>query len=146
MTVNTTIRTGLPRFFKVELPGVTKGDIIAFFPGEDRGRIYFIRARVDTSEWGGLALWTLDEMTPDYAVEMTKEQLLAYCPAAAVPPPEVFGVLEERYHELLYSVASKFPGETRHQTALRYIREAEAQAKGAADAEARSDRLAEVGR
>jgi hypothetical protein len=32
------------------------------------------------------------------------------------------------YHELLYAVARKFRGETRHQTALRYIREAEARA------------------
>ena len=29
------------------------------------------------------------------------------------------------YFELLYSVASKYPGETRHETALRYIKEAE---------------------
>jgi hypothetical protein len=29
------------------------------------------------------------------------------------------------YHELLYAVASKFPNETRHQTALRYIKRAE---------------------
>lgn len=30
------------------------------------------------------------------------------------------------YHELLYVVSRKFVGETRHQTALRYLREAEA--------------------
>lgn len=29
------------------------------------------------------------------------------------------------YDELLYAVARKFPGESRHETALRYIREAE---------------------
>ncbi len=29
------------------------------------------------------------------------------------------------YQELLYSVQSKYPGESRHQTALRYIRSAE---------------------
>jgi len=33
--------------------------------------------------------------------------------------------LNSRYRELLYSVARKFPGETRHETALRYIRAAE---------------------
>lgn len=33
--------------------------------------------------------------------------------------------LAERYNELLYAVAKKFPGEDRHQTALRYIRERE---------------------
>jgi len=30
-----------------------------------------------------------------------------------------------RYNELLYAVGNKYPGETRHQTALRYIRNAE---------------------
>ena len=34
----------------------------------------------------------------------------------------------DRYMELLMAVARVFPGETRHQTALRYIREAEARA------------------
>jgi two-component SAPR family response regulator len=33
--------------------------------------------------------------------------------------------IEQLYHELLYAVGSKYPNETRHQTALRYIREAE---------------------
>ena len=32
---------------------------------------------------------------------------------------------KELYYELLYSVGNKFPNETRHQTALRYIRNAE---------------------
>lgn len=35
-----------------------------------------------------------------------------------------------RYHELIYAVARAFPGETRHQTALRYIRETEANCHG----------------
>lgn len=44
--------------------------------------------------------------------------------------PDVGGkVLEQDYkhlyHELLYAVASKWPDETRHQTALRYIMNAE---------------------
>ena len=33
--------------------------------------------------------------------------------------------LKGKYYELLYGVASKFPDETRHQTALRYIKNAE---------------------
>lgn len=33
--------------------------------------------------------------------------------------------LREKYSELLYAVMRKFPDETRHQTALRYINEAE---------------------
>lgn len=31
----------------------------------------------------------------------------------------------QRYNELLFSVSRKFPNETRHQTALRYIQQAE---------------------
>ena len=31
----------------------------------------------------------------------------------------------EKYNELLFSVVNKYPNETRHETALRYIREAE---------------------
>lgn len=33
--------------------------------------------------------------------------------------------IESLYHELLFAVASKYPDETRHQTALRYIRQSE---------------------
>lgn len=33
--------------------------------------------------------------------------------------------LRAKYHELLYAVANKYPNETRHETALRYIRQAE---------------------
>ncbi len=33
--------------------------------------------------------------------------------------------LQSKYHQLLYAVKRKFPGESRHETALRYIRAAE---------------------
>ena len=33
--------------------------------------------------------------------------------------------VEHLYNELLFAVGNKYPGETRHQTALRYIRQAE---------------------
>ena len=33
--------------------------------------------------------------------------------------------LEKQYHELLYAVGNKYEGESRHQTALRYIEQAE---------------------
>lgn len=33
--------------------------------------------------------------------------------------------VEEKYRELIMAVASKFPDETRHETALRYIKQAE---------------------
>lgn len=41
--------------------------------------------------------------------------------------------LREKYHELLYAVARKFPDETRHETALRYIKEAEERSCDSAD-------------
>lgn len=33
---------------------------------------------------------------------------------------------EDKYYELLYAVGTKYPNESRHETALRYIKEAEA--------------------
>ena len=44
-----------------------------------------------------------------------------------VSAPDAVQELADKYHELLWAVARKFPGETRHETALRYIREAECQ-------------------
>lgn len=46
------------------------------------------------------------------------------------PSPIRFSVsdVSAKYNELLYSVAQKFPGESRHETALRYIREREQRA------------------
>ena len=38
-------------------------------------------------------------------------------------------VAVQKYDELLFAVERKFPGESRHETALRYIRAAEASAK-----------------
>lgn len=37
-------------------------------------------------------------------------------------------VEKEKYYELIYAVGNAFPGETRHETALRYIRQAETHA------------------
>ena len=39
------------------------------------------------------------------------------------------------YEELLFAVGNKYPGETRHQTALRYIQQAEAPRISAAQCE-----------
>jgi hypothetical protein len=48
--------------------------------------------------------------------------ILTYrCPAGPAPQENIKAL----YYELLYEVARKHPGETRHQTALRYIRQAE---------------------
>ena len=40
------------------------------------------------------------------------------------------GDTAKKYNELLYAVARKYTGETRHETALRYIREAESRSGG----------------
>lgn len=40
------------------------------------------------------------------------------------------------YHELLYAVGNRYEGETRHQTALRYIREHESRTEGPCSAHA----------
>ena len=49
-------------------------------------------------------------------------------PLAEVSLGSIEALLEDRalYTELLLQVETKVPGETRHETALRYIREAEA--------------------
>ena len=57
------------------------------------------------------------------------ELWIPQCPHCGKPAPTP-PVSEDRkdaelYGELLYAVANKFPGESRHQTALRYIRNAE---------------------
>ena len=41
------------------------------------------------------------------------------------PPDLAYSVA--KYHQLLYAVVCKWPGESRHETALRYIRQAEEQ-------------------
>ena len=45
--------------------------------------------------------------------------------ASPTPPVSEDQKDAELYKELIYAVANKFPGESRHQTALRYIRNAE---------------------
>ena len=42
-----------------------------------------------------------------------------------VPQPVLRTDIEEKYNELIMAVAKKFTNETRHETALRYIKEAE---------------------
>ena len=43
--------------------------------------------------------------------------------------PHIERELEAKYNELIMAVASKYPKETRHQTALRYINDAEFRAE-----------------
>jgi hypothetical protein len=53
---------------------------------------------------------------PPYARVMCREDL---------PVSAEAGIVADLYNELLYAVASKYPGESRHDTALRYIRDRE---------------------
>lgn len=57
---------------------------------------------------------------------------------AGIPDPSAYvsrvAAMEEAYHELLYAVANKYDGETRHQTALRYIRERAQSSEGPSSA------------
>jgi hypothetical protein len=64
-----------------------------------------------------------------------REQLLAWklidegrqkLAALSATNSEAVSELEKRYHELLFAVGKKYEGEDRHETALRYIREREA--------------------
>lgn len=46
--------------------------------------------------------------------------------------------LERKYNELIMAVGNKYPGETRHQTALRYIQERESATEGPCNADTQS--------
>jgi len=47
------------------------------------------------------------------------------CPTFFASLEQQLNDRDKEYHELLMAVVRKHPGETRHETALRYIREAE---------------------
>jgi len=55
-----------------------------------------------------------------------KEKLTIVSPQeAGMINAEAARNFEKAYHELIFAVERKFPNETRHETALRYIRNAE---------------------
>jgi hypothetical protein len=51
---------------------------------------------------------------------------------AAAPQPDGRGDVEAKYHDLLYQVENKIPGESRHDTAKRIIQQAESRTSDAA--------------
>ena len=57
----------------------------------------------------------LDDMIRESLRDQLSGQALGWCN----------GYTAKKYNEILYAVARKFPGESRHETALRYIRQAE---------------------
>jgi hypothetical protein len=58
-------------------------------------------------------------------------ELAALGPGQETAPREEARDYKALYHELLFAVGNKYPGESRHQTALRYLREREAPAGSA---------------
>lgn len=61
---------------------------------------------------------------------MKKEEIVLIGEAT----PENIVPILQNYYELIYAVENKYPGETRHETALRYILEAEKSTEGAVKA------------
>tara|TARA_R110000851_G_C13102760_1_gene569293 strand:+ start:60350 stop:60583 length:234 start_codon:yes stop_codon:yes gene_type:complete len=49
-----------------------------------------------------------------------------------IDPTSVLSLMTNKYNELISAVETKHPGESRHQTALRYIKQAEAPSVNAA--------------
>lgn len=72
----------------------------------------------------------------DLAFRQVGPSLLATIAADRVRVAEI----EAKYTELLFAVSMKSPSETRHETALRYIRQAEASKHGEAGMAARQER------
>jgi len=87
-------------------------------------RYHKIKAAVSYDEWQ--AIWFK-------ALEHERRKT-----APAVSPVDIESL--RLYHELLLAVGEKYPGETRHETALRYIRQAEAPAREV-DVEAVRERI-----
>lgn len=56
--------------------------------------------------------------------------ILVYIKAPRNNKEPAADTLSKQYYELLFSVERKFPNESRHQTALRYIQQAESDSKG----------------
>ena len=100
----------------------------------DVGRMVRIRAITDGTKLAGARRYinrAETALVPAYAIRRSNNpdqtRVLpsheAGCSASLVAqnPRDV----SELYHELLHAVARKFPGESRHETALRYIRDTE---------------------
>ena len=74
-----------------------------------------------------------DDPTPIESASLTAAPVPAVPSPREATLPDAAGERERLYEELLFAVGNKYPNETRHQTALRYIRQAE-EPHGAADA------------
>lgn len=74
---------------------------------------------------------TFNQRTLRKSLEWLEGKMVEHWNARSLPPTDAPRVreLQAKYNELLFAVARKHPGESRHETALRYIRNAEAPTK-----------------
>jgi hypothetical protein len=101
-----------------------------------------VMAEIESQNWEADEQWSAEFEIGGVSVEPVYSFA---APTAAVQPGEQDSVylgsgasrrvqargLQAKYNELLYAVGNKYPGESRHETALRYIRRAEEQTQGA---------------
>lgn len=88
-----------------------------------------VTSRIENAERHSAAaykeFWAIDEALGGESWQGTRAERIA-----------TLEVNNNRYHALLYAVSMKYEGETRHETALRYIREREAESGAEAIAKA----------
>ena len=86
-------------------------------------RIFVSRHHIEDERIDNPAI-SLTAFMPD-DVEYIRADLVKSQQDEIVRQQEELSRLREAYNELLYSVSTKYPDESRHETALRYIRQAE---------------------
>ena len=69
--------------------------------------------------------WRHDMGAENNGWEYFEEASCPDCQPLYTTPPQRKPLTDELYNELLFAVGNKYPNETRHQTALRYILQAE---------------------
>ncbi len=84
--------------------------------------------KIDTRDWADIVASNLHgcQIISGRDVERVAKQFREAAADQGAAAKEVHRVTNQRYADLLLAVDRKFDGETRHETALRYIRETEA--------------------
>lgn len=94
-----------------------------------------IESKNDVIRTSGLKIVELEQSTADLTAKLAAAERNEHAAMLKIEQLEADNAaLREAYNELIMAVARKFPNETRHQTALRYIRQAE---KSSGDQQAR---------
>ena len=81
---------------------------------------------IEPVAWGQQRTWTNGDIEYLYTVDLGAKTIRIQ----KIEREEAMTICRDKYKELLYHVETRCPGESRHETALRYIREAEARAGG----------------